>query len=105
MLSRVAGTPFRLSKSGSQRGRDGQTALDQGAVLFEAKLYTGDIPKPALMSKLADLALDDRGGCDLWILGATSEVPAQDASDLRNLRCARQSWRDPAGGSPAQVRE
>ncbi|HEY1613984.1 MAG TPA: hypothetical protein VGF97_09870 [Rhizomicrobium sp.] len=85
LLSSVASTPFRLSKSGSQRGRDGQSALDHGAVLFEAKLYAGDIPKPALMSKLADLALDDRGGCDLWILGATNEVAAQDASDLRNL--------------------
>jgi len=72
VLSRVAATPFRLSKPGSQRGHDGQPALDQGTILFEAKLYTGDVPTPALMSKLADLALYDRGGCDLWILGATS---------------------------------
>src|ERR1700680_4604107 len=38
VTSEVCGQPFRLASSGSRRGRDGNSAFDDGATYFEAKL-------------------------------------------------------------------
>lgn len=84
MLESLTGQPFRLAKSGSQRGRDGDSAYDQGATYFEAKLYNGPIPAEKVKSKILDLANDDTGQVDLWIIGATVEVGTQLADSVHN---------------------
>ena len=88
ILGSVTGQSFRLAKSGSQRGRDGDTAFDGGATYFEGKRYRKS-PKPAeITAKLFDIERDDVGQVDLWILGATCEVAAQTAADMRHV-CER----------------
>lgn len=88
VLGSVTGQSFRLAKSGSQRGRDGDSAFDGGATYFEGKRYQNS-PKPAeITAKLFDLVNDDAGQVDLWILGATCEVAAQTATAMR-LACER----------------
>src|ERR1700730_959212 len=72
VLSEVCGQPFRLASSGSQRGRDGDSAFDEGATYFEAKLYQGKVPRSTVSSKILDLSLDDKGQVDTWALCATS---------------------------------
>ncbi len=83
VLGSITGQSFRLAKSGSQRGRDGDSAFDGGATYFEGKRYRKS-PKPAeITAKLFDLVKDDAGQVDLWILGATCEIAAQTATDMR----------------------
>lgn len=83
VLGEITGQSFRLAKSGSQRGRDGDSAYDGGATFFEGKRYRKS-PKPAEISaKLFDLVNDDAGQVDLWVLGATCEIPAQTEKDMR----------------------
>ena len=85
VLASVTGQSFRLAKSGSQRGRDGDSAFNGGATYFEGKRYRTS-PKPAeITAKLFDLIQDDAGQVDLWILGASCEVAAQTASSLRGF--------------------
>ncbi|MGY3690568.1 hypothetical protein ACVIGA_000648 [Bradyrhizobium sp. USDA 3240] len=79
VLSEVCGQPFRVASSGSQRGRDGDSAFDQGATYFEAKLYEDAVRQDAVNSKIVDLANDDKGQVDTWILCATSPVSSQHA--------------------------
>lgn len=83
ILSEVCGQPFRLASSGSQRGRDGDSAFDAGATYFEAKRYEDDVPKKEVAVKIMDLANDDQGHVDTWIVCATSEIPALKAQDFR----------------------
>ncbi|WP_346296416.1 hypothetical protein LRC39_04000 [Rhodopseudomonas sp. P1] len=84
VLGAVTGQSFRLARSGSQRGRDGESAFDSGATYFEGKRYNDSPSKADIAAKLYDLEADDQGQVDLWILGATCEISAQAVSDLRN---------------------
>src|SRR5258708_473913 len=83
-MAEICGQPFRLASSGSQRGRDGDSAFDDGTTYFEAKLYTDSVPPAVVTGKIVDLAADDKGQVDTWILCATSEVPALNAETYRN---------------------
>jgi hypothetical protein len=85
VLTKICDQPFRLASSGSQRGRDGDSAFDAGATYFEAKRYSDEVPKKEIATKLMDLKIDNQGQVDTWILGATSEVPALNAKDFREL--------------------
>jgi hypothetical protein len=85
VLSKLCGQPFRLASSGSQRGRDGDSAFDAGATYFEAKLYRGQVRREAVAPKLQDLFLDDRGQVDTWVLCATSPISSQHADGYRQL--------------------
>lgn len=88
VLGAVTGQSFRLAKSGTQRGRDGDSAFDGGATYFEGKRYRESPKSAEIAAKLLDLMKDDVGQVDLWVLGATCEVAAQTASDLRTV-CER----------------
>ena len=52
VLSEICGQPFRLASSGSQRGRDENSAFDEGATFFETKLYEGKVESTAVAKKL-----------------------------------------------------
>ncbi|MGM4986230.1 hypothetical protein [Rhizobium sp. 11_C7_N12_5] len=83
LLTNLLGQPFRLARAGSQRGRDGDSAFDAGETYFEAKRYENAVPPNEVKSKLIDLMNDDTGQLDLWVLGATTEIGAQTARDVR----------------------
>jgi hypothetical protein len=85
VLASVTGRSFRLAKSGTQRGRDGDSAFDSGAAYFEGKRYRKSPKPPEITAKLFDLVKDDAGQVDLWVLGAPCEVAAQTAMDLRGV--------------------
>jgi len=88
VLSETCSQPFRVASSGSQRGRDGDSAFDDGATYFEAKLYTDDVPQYAVNGKIIDLSNDDKGQVDTWILCATSSVSSQHADKYRGSLAA-----------------
>ncbi len=81
-LYTITGIPFRLANSGYQRGVDGKAAFE-GAVAFEGKLYTNDLPRKDVLSKIPDLVRHNDYADLVWVLGATCTVPAQLADDLR----------------------
>lgn len=81
-LNAITGIPFRLANSGYQRGLDGKSAFE-GAVAFEAKLYTNDLPRKDVLSKIPDLVRHNDHADLVWVLGATCAVPSQLADDLR----------------------
>ena len=85
ILGSIKGQSFRLAKSGTQRGRDGDSAFDGGATYFEAKRYKDGLSKNDISLKLFDIANDDAGMVDLWILGATCEVPSQTVVEAREF--------------------
>ncbi|WP_447989479.1 hypothetical protein [Achromobacter spanius] len=85
ILGEITGQSFRLAKSGTQRGRDGDSAFDGGATYFEGKRYKEGLSKNDIATKLFDFANDDAGLVDLWILGATCEVAAQTVEDGRKF--------------------
>jgi hypothetical protein len=85
ILTQACGQPFRLASSGSQRGRDGDSAFDAGATYFEAKRYGDNVPKKEIAVKIMDLKADNQGQVDTWIVGATSPIPALNAKDFRRL--------------------
>lgn len=85
LLGELTGQSFRLAKSGSQRGRDGDSAFDGGATYFEAKRYREGLTKNEVWAKLFEIAKDDTGLVDLWILGATCEVAAQTVEDAQKF--------------------
>ncbi|MFD1331844.1 hypothetical protein ACFQ4O_07495 [Methylopila musalis] len=85
ILGGITGQSFRLAKSGTQRGRDGDSAFDLGATYFEGKRYKDGLTKNDIAPKLLDLANDDDGQVDLWILGATCEVGSQTVEDARKF--------------------
>ena len=85
LLTVTCGQPFRLASSGTQRGRDGDSAFDVGATYFEAKLYSGNVPKSEIAVKVMDLWADDQGQVDTWIIGSTSAIPAQNAMDFGKI--------------------
>lgn len=84
VLSDITGQPFRLASSGTQRGRDGDSAFDASATYFEAKLYKDEVPKPSVIVKLADLAIDNAGQVDLWVLASTAPTSSQHARDYED---------------------
>ena len=69
-------TAFYLAKSGSQLGWDGQSAFDEGAILFEAKRCDQEVGRKELLSKLAEVIVADTMDVDLWIVGSTGRVTA-----------------------------
>ncbi|ESY95491.1 hypothetical protein [Mesorhizobium sp. LNHC229A00] len=81
-LNAVTGIPFRLASSGYQRGVDGKSAFE-GAVAFEGKLYTDDLPRKDVLSKIPDFVRHNDHADLVWVLGATCTVPSQLADDLR----------------------
>ena len=81
-LYAITGIPFRLASSGYQRGVDGK-AVFEGAIAFEGKLYTNDLPRTDVLSKIPDLVRHNDHADLVWILGATCVVPTQLADDLR----------------------
>ena len=83
VLTMACGQPFRLASSGTQRGRDGDSAFDAGATYFEAKRYRNNVPKKEITAKLMDLMADNQGQVDTWIIAATSPIPALNAKDFR----------------------
>ncbi|HTM81910.1 hypothetical protein [Asticcacaulis sp.] len=82
VLTSLCGQPFRLATSGSQRGRDGDFAFDDGATYFEGKRYEDAIPIKEVAVKLMDLRGDNQGQVDTWVLGSTVETPALHADDF-----------------------
>lgn len=84
-LTAISGVPFRLAGSGSQFGVDAEAAYEDDAVCFEAKRYDDQIPRIEVLTKIAELSIADEGDVDLWVLGATTEVRAQLADDVRKL--------------------
>lgn len=85
VLAKLTGQSFRLAKSGTQRGRDGDSAFDGGATMFEGKRYESSPGKSEIAAKLFDLATDNEGQVDLWVLGATCEVAAQTIKEARTF--------------------
>src|SRR6202035_3343219 len=85
VLTDVTKTTFSLAKSGSQQGRDGQSALNSGAIIFEAKLYDAQVPKNEIVSKIAEIAVNDDGDADLWIVGSTGTIRSQDVTTIEGV--------------------
>ncbi|MEJ0049739.1 MAG: hypothetical protein WDN02_00735 [Methylovirgula sp.] len=85
VLSDVLKAHFTLAKSGSQAGRDGDSALSDQAIKFEAKLYKGKVEKDQFLSKLAEISANEQGQTDLWVLCSTGPVAAQDVQLARNV--------------------
>jgi len=85
ILGEITGQSFRLAKSGTQRGRDGDSAFDGGATYFEGKRYKEGLSKNDISTKLFDIANNEAGLLDLWILGATCEVASQTVEDGRKF--------------------
>lgn len=74
---------FALASSGSQHGRDGQSALDSGAIVFEAKRYDHKVPKDQIYTKILEIAADRTSTTELYILGATCPISAQHITTLK----------------------
>jgi hypothetical protein len=88
ILSAITGQPFRLASSGSQGGRDGNSATDGGAVYFEAKRYADSVPRNTISDKLLELQISSNSAIDLYIVASTSEISAQHAA-FYDLVCSR----------------
>jgi hypothetical protein len=85
VLTDITKTSFALATSGSQRGKDGQSVLNKGAVTFEGKLYDEAVPRKEILSKIAEIAIDDCGDTDLWVVGSTGPVSSQAADSATAL--------------------
>lgn len=77
VLTELTGRTFALASSGSQRGKDGQSVLDEGAISFEGKLYEDAVAKDQILSKIAEIAADEEGQTGLWILASTGPISVQ----------------------------
>ncbi|SFK19167.1 hypothetical protein [Bradyrhizobium sp. Gha] len=77
VLTELTGRTFALASSGSQRGKDGQSVLDDGAISFEGKLYEDAVAKDQILSKIAEIAADEEGQTELWILASTGPISVQ----------------------------
>ena len=75
---------FALASAGSQRGKDGQSALDGGAILFEAKRYDDGVPKDVIYTKILELAAYNRSTAELFVLAATTRISAQHIDTLKD---------------------
>jgi hypothetical protein len=85
VLTDLTGISFVLAKSGSQQGRDGDPALAEPTIKFEAKRYDERVPREQVLSKIAEIAVDRKGQTDLWILGSTGIVAAQDVETAKDI--------------------
>jgi hypothetical protein len=74
---------FTLASAGSQHGRDGQSVLDGGAVVFEAKRYDEAVPKNEIHTKILEIAADRSSNTELYVLAATSSISAQYISTMK----------------------
>ena len=83
-LHEISGVHFRLAGSGSQFGIDGKPAYEVDAICFEGKRYADRIPRTEVLSKIAELSINDTE-TDIWVLGATSQIGSQLADDAREL--------------------
>ena len=101
VLSSLTGIPFRLAKGGSQGGRDGDPALENDLVYFEAKRYSGDIPKHEVLSKILEFSSQSDAADRLRVLGSTAGIGAQlkkiieKAGDECNLSIIFLDWATP----------
>lgn len=84
VLTELVQAPFRLAASGLQGGLDGRTVDSSNDIAFEAKRYSGKIPRSEVISKIADFARNNNSPDRLWVLGATTEVSAQLAADIKH---------------------
>lgn len=83
VLSDLTKRSFTLARAGSQHGRDGQSTLDGGTIVFEAKRYDDTVHKDKLYTKLLEIAADKTSTTELYILGATCPIPAQYVTTLK----------------------
>ena len=83
-LCEISGVPFRLAGSGSQFGVDGKPTYERDAICFEGKRYDNRVPRTEVISKIAELSIHDNE-TDIWVLGATSQIPSQLADVAREL--------------------
>lgn len=83
VLSDLTKRSFALACAGSQHGRDGQSALDGGTIVFEAKRYDDKLPKDKVYTKILEIAADKTSTTELYILGATCPIPAQYVTTLK----------------------
>ncbi|GJM16108.1 MAG: hypothetical protein DHS20C13_14350 [Thermodesulfobacteriota bacterium] len=84
VLTKISGIPFRIAASGSQHGVDAKPVYDSDVVSFEAKHYSGSIPKDRVLTKIAELSIEFNRNVDLWILGTTTSVSTQLADTIRD---------------------
>lgn len=82
LLSAVTNMTFRLAASGSQDGQDGRADQREGAISFEAKLYSSKLTKSAVTYKATDI-IAGSDSPDLWILAATVGASSQIVTTLR----------------------
>ena len=85
VLSDITKTAFALASSGSQRGKDGNSSLNNAAVAFEAKLYEDSVPSTEILNKLAFVAIDEVGDTDLWVLASTGTVSSQTVNNAKTF--------------------
>jgi hypothetical protein len=52
VLTDITKSSFGQANSGSQRGKDGQSVLNDGAIRFEGKLYDETVPKNEIFTRL-----------------------------------------------------
>ena len=83
VLEEIVGIPFRLAASGSQYGIDGSATGDIESIGFECKLYKDEVPKNALLSKLAEISIQPE--IELWVLCATCSVSSQREKLMRKV--------------------
>jgi hypothetical protein len=74
---------FALASAGSQRGKDGQSALDGGVIVFEAKRYDEAVPKDTIYTKILEIAADKASATELYVLAATSPISMQHIATLK----------------------
>lgn len=84
VLTELTRRGFAIASSGSQRGRDGQSALDRGVVLFEAKRYDDALPKERILTKITEIAGDSDSITELFIIGSTGPISAQYVSIMQS---------------------
>jgi hypothetical protein len=77
VLTDLTKRSFTLASAGSQHGIDGQSALDGGTIVFEAKRYDSDIPKDKIYTKIFEIAGGENSAIELYVLAATSPISAQ----------------------------
>ena len=85
IIHEITDIPCRLAKSGTQFGIDGDAIFPTDALCFEAKLYSGKLPKDQIITKVATLAINKDEADILWVLGATTPVASQDATSLHKI--------------------
>ncbi|HUW36419.1 MAG TPA: hypothetical protein VMV91_03725 [Rhodocyclaceae bacterium] len=73
---------FAVASAGLQHGKDGQSALDGGVIVFEAKRYDDVVPKDKIYTKIFEIAADKTSTTELYILAATSPISAQRISTM-----------------------